>query len=392
MQDFSTLTCVQFTPRTVELDYLQIIAGSGCWSLIGKVGGRQSLSLDTECVGRGTIQHELNHALGFIHEQSRSDRDDYIDIIQGNIIPGTEVNFLKYDSNNLGLEYDYSSVMHYGRYAFSNSLWADTPTIVPKPDASKPIGQRYGLSTLDIAKINKLYQCGVCRTLLSNSTGSLTSSNYPNNYLSNNNCLWLIRLPSNQIFLQFNAFDVVSSPACASDYLRIYDGSSRSAPVLLDRACGAGQLPPVISSGNTMLLEFISDNGTEATGFTASYSTVTCGATLTSTMGNISSPNYPSNYPPSTDCAWVITAPTGFVVSLNMTDFDVEYTTRNCAYDYLLVFNGPKTTSPLIGRYCGKSVVPSITSSGSSLLLQFHSDNAIQLKGFLAKYAFVTQN
>ncbi|XP_075692887.1 embryonic protein UVS.2-like [Rhinoderma darwinii] len=234
MQEFETLSCVRFLPRTTESDFVQIIANSGCWSYLGKRGGGQPLSLPTECMGHGTVQHELNHALGFYHEQSRSDRDNYIDIILDNIILGTAVNFLKYDSNNLGLEYDYLSVMHYGRYAFSiepNNL----PTIIPKPISSVPIGQRYGLSTLDIAKINKLYQCGLCRGLLPNSTGSIISSNYPNNYPSTTNCVWLIRLPSNQIFLQFSAFDVQASPDCASDYLRIYDGPSQSAPLLLER-------------------------------------------------------------------------------------------------------------------------------------------------------------
>ncbi|XP_063800297.1 embryonic protein UVS.2-like isoform X2 [Pseudophryne corroboree] len=390
MQEFSTLTCVLFTPWTSEADFLQIISGTGCWSSVGKIGGSQAVSLGTGCVERGTMQHELNHALGFYHEQSRSDRDNYVDITLDNVLPGTEGNFQKFDTNNLGLEYDYLSLMHYGRYAFSKSPQTGLATIVPKPNSSKPIGQRYGLSSLDIAKINKLYNCGVCRALLPDTKGSVTSSNYPNNYPSNSNCLWLIRVPANQIILQFSAFDIQPSPACASDYLRIYDGYSRSSPVLLDRSCGAGQPPPMISSGNAMLIEFNSDKVTEATGFKASYSTVTCGTMLNGSMGSLSSPNYPSNYPPSMDCTWVITAPSGFMVSLNMTDFSLEVQ-RGCTYDYLLVFNGLQTTSPLIGKYCGTSILPSFTSSGNSLLLQFHSDNFIGTKGFLAKYAFVPQ-
>ncbi|XP_044126454.1 embryonic protein UVS.2-like [Bufo gargarizans] len=390
MQEFETLTCVRFANRTTESDYVQIVVQSGCWSYLGKIGGGQQLSLVPECMTHGSVQHELNHALGFYHEQSRTDRDNYVTVLLDNVLLGTAPNFQKYDSNNLGLEYDYSSVMHYGRYAFSKTN--DLPTIVPIPDSSVKIGQRYGLSTLDIAKINKLYQCGLYRGLFSNSTGSIISSNYPNNYPKNTDCMWLIRIPSNQIFLQFSAFDVQASSDCVSDYLRIYDGPSRSSPLLLDRSCGAGQMPPMISTGTTMLIEFASDNMIEATGFKASYSTVTCGALLTNPSGTISSPMYPAKYPPSMDCTWAINAPPGFAVSLNITDFNVEFMST-CTFDYLLVFNGPQTTSPLIGRYCGKGVkVPSIRSTGNSLLLQFHSDSSIQLAGFFSKYAFVRQN
>ena len=66
--------------------------------------------------------HELMHAAGFWHEQSRADRDDYITINWKNIKDGMEYNFLKYDLrkiDHLGAKYDTCSVMHYGAYAFS---------------------------------------------------------------------------------------------------------------------------------------------------------------------------------------------------------------------------------------------------------------------------------
>ncbi|XP_073459945.1 embryonic protein UVS.2-like [Aquarana catesbeiana] len=385
MQEFATLTCVRFIPRSTESDYVQIMDDDGCWSFVGKQGGSQIVSVSSSCMVQGSIEHELNHALGFFHEQSRSDRDNYVNIIYSNIIPGNENNFQTFDTLNQGIEYDYGSVMHYPRTAFS--VDGISATIIPKPDASIAIGQRYGLSNLDVAKINKLYDCGLCRTLLSDPSGSLASSNYPNNYPAASSCLWLIRVPSNQVFLQFLAFDVQNSAGCASDYLRIYDGPTTSSPVLLDRACGAGQLPPMVSTTNKMLLEFVSDNSTAATGFKASYSTVTCGSVLSNPTGTFSTPNYPSNYPPYMDCTWVVTAPIGYQVSVNVTDFNVEY--RNtCSFDYMLVFNGPKTTSPLMGKFCGKSTIPTLTSTGNTLVFQFHSDESIQLNGFFAKYAF----
>ena len=66
--------------------------------------------------------HELMHAAGFWHEQSRADRDDHISINWNNIQSGMEFNFLKYDLrkiDHLGAKYDTCSVMHYGAYAFA---------------------------------------------------------------------------------------------------------------------------------------------------------------------------------------------------------------------------------------------------------------------------------
>ena len=73
----------------------------------------QPVSLDTGCFGGnlpGTPIHELMHASGFFHEQSRTDRDDYVIINYDNIQPGYESNFDSYgpeDLDLLGTEYDY---------------------------------------------------------------------------------------------------------------------------------------------------------------------------------------------------------------------------------------------------------------------------------------------
>ena len=80
------------------------------------------MSLGTGCVYTGIVIHELMHATGFWHEQSRADRDRYITINFKNIQSGMEFNFLKYDLNkidHLGAKYDTCSVMHYGSTAFA---------------------------------------------------------------------------------------------------------------------------------------------------------------------------------------------------------------------------------------------------------------------------------
>uniref|UniRef100_A0A7N9AMT9 Metalloendopeptidase n=1 Tax=Mastacembelus armatus TaxID=205130 RepID=A0A7N9AMT9_9TELE len=128
-----------------------------CASLLGRTGLKQVVSLQRYgCVQHGIIQHELLHAMGFYHEHTRSDRDSFVKISWGNIDPVFTNNFQKQDTNNLNTPYDYSSVMHYGRTAFGKN---GLETITPIPDASVPIGQRNGVSKIDISRINKLYSC-----------------------------------------------------------------------------------------------------------------------------------------------------------------------------------------------------------------------------------------
>ncbi|XP_036417937.1 high choriolytic enzyme 1-like [Colossoma macropomum] len=157
MMTFHSKTCIRFVPRSTETDYLSIENRDGCYSPVGRSGGQQVVSLNRNgCVYHGIVQHELNHALGFYHEQTRSDRDRYVRINWANISPAMQYNFNKENTNNLNTPYDYSSVMHYGKTAFSIN---GRDTITPIPDAAVQIGQRVDLSAINILRINTLYKC-----------------------------------------------------------------------------------------------------------------------------------------------------------------------------------------------------------------------------------------
>lgn len=60
-----------------------------CYSSVGNQHvGKQRLSIGKNCDRLGTVEHEFLHALGFWHEQSRADRDDYVNIMWDRIEPG----------------------------------------------------------------------------------------------------------------------------------------------------------------------------------------------------------------------------------------------------------------------------------------------------------------
>ncbi|XP_014601798.1 PREDICTED: zinc metalloproteinase nas-4-like [Polistes canadensis] len=177
MEEYHKYTCIKFKQYTgEENDYIRITAGTtGCWSSVGRIGGRQDVNLQVPgCVTKkGTVIHEFMHAIGFFHEQSRYERDEYVTIIWKNIVNGHESNFEKTSreiTDAFGVGYDYGSVMHYSAYAFSKNGEA---TIIPKEPGGLlgligeifqgktkvELGQREGLSKRDIQKIRRMYHC-----------------------------------------------------------------------------------------------------------------------------------------------------------------------------------------------------------------------------------------
>lgn len=159
VQEYHERTCIRFVPRTNERDYIHIVKGRGCSSSVGRTGNSQSVSLGNGCVYKGIVQHELMHALGFWHEQSRADRDSSVQVVWSNIDGGMKYNFMKYSLSqidHLHSEYDTCSIMHYGEYAFSKN---NGKTIRCKGRSKCKLGQRNGFSDMDIKKINTLYNC-----------------------------------------------------------------------------------------------------------------------------------------------------------------------------------------------------------------------------------------
>lgn len=160
IDEFHKKTCIRFVPRSRERSYVRFVYGRGCFSMIGKTGRRQEISLGRGCGYKGTVLHEMMHALGFFHEQSRLDRDKYIKINWSNIKRSMWYNFEKYkhgQADTLGEPYDLKSIMHYGNYAFAKSR--RYKTIIAKSNSKMKFGRATHLSEIDVNQLNKYYNC-----------------------------------------------------------------------------------------------------------------------------------------------------------------------------------------------------------------------------------------
>ncbi|XP_041458355.1 cubilin-like [Lytechinus variegatus] len=219
--------------------------------------------------------------------------------------------------------------------------------------------------------------CGGHRTLTSASdTGFISSSNWPNNYVENTECIWIISGP--QTHLINGVFDsnfyIESHSSCQFDYVEIRDGGSANAP-LIGQYCGNIAPNPVTTTGNAMYVRFSTDFSVTHAGFKMTYSTAVCGGSYSGTSGSFNSPNYPNNYDSSSNCEWYITGPVGHYVTISFSAFNVIGSGDCATGDYIRIHDGRNGSAPVLATYCGSNIPASIDSSDAYVYVVFASNS-----------------
>ncbi|XP_078308210.1 CUB and sushi domain-containing protein 2 isoform X3 [Panthera onca] len=281
-------------------------------------------------------------------------------------------------------------------------------------------------------------ECG--GTVKGEVSGQVLSPGYPAPYEHNLNCIWTIEADAGcTIGLHFLVFDTEE----VHDVLRIWDGPVESG-VLLKELSGAALPKDLHSTFNSVVLQFSTDFFTSKQGFAIHFSVSTatscndpgvpqngsrsgdsweagdstvfqcdpgyalqgsaeiscvkienrffwqpspptciapCGGDLSGPSGVILSPNYPEPYPPGKECDWKVTVSPDYVIALVFNIFNLEP-----GYDFLHIYDGRDSLSPLIGSFYGSQLPARIESSSNSLFLAFRSDASVSSAGFVIDY------
>ncbi|XP_051775015.1 CUB and sushi domain-containing protein 1 [Erpetoichthys calabaricus] len=272
------------------------------------------------------------------------------------------------------------------------------------------------------------------------SSGRVLSPGYPAPYDHNLHCVWTIEADSGSTiglhFLVFHTEEV-------HDVLKIWDGPQDSGILLRDLS-GSVLPSDIHSTFNSVTLQFNTDFFTSKQGFALQFSVSTatscndpgtpingtrsgdsrepgdyvvfhcdpgyllqgaskitcveidnrffwqpdppnciapCGGNVTGPTGLILSPEYPEPYPHGKECDWIVTVSQDYVIALTFIHFSLEP-----GYDFLHIYDGPDSFSPLIGSYFGAQIPERIESSSNSLFLAFRSDASLSSSGFIIQY------
>ena len=139
---------------------LEFRNSEGCSSSVGRqeniFGEPQSVRLNMGC-DLSAVIHEIGHGVGLFHEQSREDRDSFVQVLSGNIEDGRGHNFNRHvdDAFDTG-PYDFESIMHYDCFAFSRN-GMPTLQILASGVTCTDVGNNVLLSDGDILATYRMY-------------------------------------------------------------------------------------------------------------------------------------------------------------------------------------------------------------------------------------------
>jgi hypothetical protein len=169
------------------------------------------------------------------------------------------------------------------------------------------------------------------------------------------------------------------------DTLRIYDGNSINAPVI-KQLTGVGIPDPIQSTGNQMLINFITNDANLAQGWAAGYTSVLpvyCKDTLhlTSETGVFEDGSGNKNYVNNSECYWMIEPVDAEHITIYFEEFDLEF-----GYDQLRIYNASEFPLVELALLTGHQIPDPITMKGNRMLVRFTTDISHNYDGWKILY------
>jgi cubilin len=198
------------------------------------------------------------------------------------------------------------------------------------------------------------------------------------------------------IVLDIIDLDIEQHSACEFDYLEIFSGPYADNSTSLGKYCGdfkPGRFTSFTSKHNVLLVHFTTDPSIFGRGFLANYTfvDVQCGGIISDERELIKPPMETDSsgfYQSNAKCQWLVFAPVGFVIQINVLNFELEQDNQ-CKYDFVKIFNNRSGGSEVIGPYCGTNIPKIITTTGNLATIQFQSDGSTAKDGFTLSFSFI---
>ncbi|XP_071823336.1 scavenger receptor cysteine-rich domain-containing protein DMBT1-like [Apostichopus japonicus] len=237
------------------------------------------------------------------------------------------------------------------------------------------------------------------------SIGQFNSPNYPDQYEIDSYCEYTFTVtPGKAVIVTWIEFDVeqgILGPCF--DSVTVYDGVNSSYPQI-GLYCGDTIPDPVVSSQNNIFIVFQSDSVIVRDGFLATFNETDvptmpptptppdsfCGNNYMDENTIVTSPDYPANYPRSSNCGNTITAPIGQRIEFTFLTMDIEEE-ENCQFDSVQLFDGDEANEEmsLSPPLCGTTLPPNpFNSTSNTMYVLFQSDLTQQQQGFSASLRF----
>uniref|UniRef100_G3NSP0 CUB and Sushi multiple domains 3a n=1 Tax=Gasterosteus aculeatus aculeatus TaxID=481459 RepID=G3NSP0_GASAC len=285
-----------------------------------------------------------------------------------------------------------------------------------------------------------------CGSNLQGPSGTFTSPNFPIQYESNSQCVWIIAASdSNKVIqINFEEFDL----EIGYDSLTIGDGGEVGDSKTIIQVLTGSFVPDlIVSMSHQMWLHLQSDESVGSIGFKINYKEIdkeSCGdpgtplygyqegsgflngnvlrfecqfgfeligermitcqnnnqwsanipicifpcfSNFTAPMGTVLSPDYPEGYGNNLNCVWLIISEPGSRIHLAFNDFDLEP-----PYDFLAIKDGDQSGATVLGRFSGAEVPSHLTSNSNVLQLEFQADHSMSGRGFNITYSTFGRN